>query len=129
MKMLRHAARFPAVFVFLGGDIVEALRPQKIPPSRPPHPAGERDGVAELGVGIVRRKVIISRPALRIEAVGHGDRLEEGGFSASIFPDEEGDGVIEADPLHVTDGGDISQITVRGDPAPVDQDAVHLQSA
>ena len=130
---LRRVRRIHIV-LFLCRDVVKALCAQEIAELLPAPALDHAHGAVQLGVRIVCGEGVVLRAALRIEAVRHGDRLEQRRFAAPVFANEERDRPGKIDPFNAAERLYVPQIAVFVDPAPVDRHAadkqlVHVPSA
>ena len=110
------------LFLFVGGYVIEALRPQEIAAPRPAVAFGYGDGFMEAGVGVVGGEIIVSCAAFGIKTIGDGDRFQKRRLSAAVLPHEKGDGPCEFQSVQSAEGRDLSQIAVFFYFVPVDDD-------
>ena len=71
-------------------------------------------------------EMIVIRPALRIEPIGHGDGLQQRRFPAPVLPDKERDRRVEPQPLRLPDGRNPLQIGSLGNFLPFQSDVVDI---
>ncbi len=121
--VLRNAAGPSAVLVLHGGNIVEALRAEKVSVDRSANAAGKADGTVQFRMGIVGREIVISCAALGVEAIGDRDRFQQCRFSAAVFTDKEGDRLLEINLLSAADRRDGAKVAVGRYFAPVNHGA------
>ena len=55
--------------------------------------------IAQLRMGVLRGKMEVLRSALRIEALGDRQRLNQRGFPGSVLPDKESHLLMECNPV------------------------------
>ena len=81
-------------FVNVGRHVVKTLRPEEKAVPGIPFP-GWGQILSQHGVGGPGGEIEIPGAALRVEAAGHGDSLQQGGFPRPVLPHQEGDGPVE----------------------------------
>lgn len=109
--LAEHRAIVPFILDGLGRHVVEALRPEEKPsPWTPVGPLYDGNGVAELGIGVVRGETVVQASAFRIEPVCDGDGFQQGGLAAAVLAHEECDRLTESEFLQQADGRNPCQV-------------------
>ena len=119
------------LFVFdgLGGDIVEAFRPEEEPVPLPRPALADRNGLIQRRMRVERREVVVQGPALRIEPVGYGDGLQQRRLPRPVLPHEKSDRLPELQPLEKADGRNPCHIRLRIHPVPIERNIIDIHKS
>ena len=117
------------IFDGLGGDIVEAFRPEEETMVLAPHSPADGDRLTEFRIVVVRREPVIQRTALRIEPIGDGNRFQQSGLPRAILPHEKGDGLPQLQSLQIADGLNLCHIRSRLYLVPVEINVIYVHDS
>lgn len=113
---LRRARLDFIELVEVGGDVIEALRPQEKAVARAARPFCNGEVFPQRRVGIARRKAEVASAALGVEAAVDRDRLDERRLAGAVLPHEEGHLLLEFQPPempHHREGKDVALLPLR----------------